>query len=484
MVHFWFELMEALRFKRVRFYNDMLGVYLYELIHPETAESVPFYLDFLKKVASDQAKARKRAQNSIDAYADDLKSFLEYVYNAQNVFFDCDFETESTLLADIILSYPDYLTLGTNSPQKLASNTATVLNIKPVSSKTANRRLSTVNTFLDASAQFHSILKSLPDTSFLNVDRTSLDIHRDLNNCRKLAHSETKRLREKSVLAQVVSCGPKYAKSKAFKIKGDSSSQQLRNKYFPMEYLAPLFQAATTFRDRAIWALMAGGGLRISEVSQLLINDIDMVESIVHTYNYQDRIECFEGLTSSESSSLSFKGRKISEVTFIEPFKSIFFDSIAKYLEFERPMGLKHNYLFVTLGNNSRGKPLFTCSNSTLAYPLKKALTLIGCPLRSDDGDPYGPHSLRHFYGYWLVNFHVTAEGKGFSLLEVRDLMGHASESSTAIYAVIDHEISKEKMRKANLVITQVIDPIDSAPLDKLVDLKNSVIAAYRSGKY
>ena len=51
------------------------------------------------------------------------------------------------------------------------------------------------------------------------------------------------------------------------------------------------------------------------------------------------------------------------------------------------------------------------------------------------------------------MNFHRTAEGHTFSLLEVQHMMGHAEISSTKQYAVTDKVIAKEKMRLANLVL-------------------------------
>ncbi|MGL6288978.1 tyrosine-type recombinase/integrase [Aeromonas hydrophila] len=64
----------------------------------------------------------------------------------------------------------------------------------------------------------------------------------------------------------------------------------------------------------------------------------------------------------------------------------------------------------------------------------------------------YTLHSLRHFYGYWLLNFHRTADGHSFSLLEVQNMMGHANIESTKKYAVTDKIVAQEKMRLANLV--------------------------------
>ncbi|MFE8731005.1 hypothetical protein, partial [Aeromonas hydrophila] len=77
------------------------------LLDTETGESIPFYADYLHKIISEQVANQRRSQNTIDAIAADLKVFLEYVINAQELFFEQSLKTDSTLLAEIILSYPD-----------------------------------------------------------------------------------------------------------------------------------------------------------------------------------------------------------------------------------------------------------------------------------------------------------------------------------------------------------------------------------------
>ncbi|WP_095498388.1 tyrosine-type recombinase/integrase [Paraferrimonas haliotis] len=463
-----------IKFIKVKIPNKTLGVFLFDLIHPETGQSVPFYLDYLKKIAMEQVKDRKKAQNSIDAYAKDLKKFLEYVYNAQKVFFEEQLDTESTLLSDIIISYPSYLTLAQRSPLLLAKKTARVLAIKPVKASTANRQLSTINSFLNASASKHAIVKSIKSDGFINIDKAAFDIHESLNKKKGISQSKRIRMLENSVIAQVISGGPRYTSTKAFRIKSCAIENNFEDKNFPIEYIKPLLQNAKTYRDRAMWALQAGAGLRMSEVSQVLIQDLDIVNEKVKILSYQDRVECFDGIAFEDTAKLSFKGRKCEEATFIAPFDQIFFESVVNYLKYERPKGLGHDYLFVTNGNNSRGKPLFTSSASTLAYPMKQALKRINCPPKNSEGASYSPHSLRHFYGFWLINFAVTDDGERFTLLEVRDLMGHRNIKSTQKYAVADRKLAIKKIRSANKLIRATTTDAMGA-IDQLIKIKTSL---------
>jgi integrase len=311
-----------------------------------------------------------------------------------------------------------------------------------------------VNGFVDASAIIHERLKEALELNLIDIDIPSENIHASLLQRRELNHSERNRLQQQSVLSQVVSGGAKYTKTRLFRAsalpKGGKGSDY---KYFPISHIEALLNAAPTYRDRALWALLLGGGLRMSEAAQLLVTDVDIVNETVKVFTYRDRVECFEGVKLEDVSKLSFKGRETEEVYFIYPFNEIFFESITKYLKHERPKGLDHKYLFVTNSNRSRGRPLFATTRSNRGYALKKAQETIGCPLKNGKGQRYTLHALRHFYGYWLVNFHRTPAGQKFSPQEVQDYMGHALLSSTLRYAVIAKVIQREKMRLANLVL-------------------------------
>jgi integrase len=444
----------VIKFKKVGISIGSLGMKTYDLLDPETGQSVPFYADYLQKIISEQVANRKQSQNTIDAISNDLKVFLEYVCNAQKIFFDRKLDTTATLLSDIILSYPDYLAFGSNAQKPIARETALATSHTPIQKESANRYLSTVNGFVGASAIIHERLKEALELNLIDIDIPSENIHASLLQRRELNHSERNRLQQQSVLSQVVSGGGKYTKTRLFRAsalpKGGKGSDY---KYFPISHIEALLNAAPTYRDRALWALLLGGGLRMSEAAQLLVTDVDIVNETVKVFTYRDRVECFEGVKLEDVSKLSFKGRETEEVYFIYPFNEIFFESITKYLKHERPKGLDHKYLFVTNSNRSRGRPLFATTRSNRGYALKKAQEAIGCPLKNDNGRRYTLHSLRHFYGYWLVNFHRTPAGQKFSIKEVQDYMGHALLSSTQRYAVIDKVIQREKMRLANLVL-------------------------------
>jgi integrase len=463
-------------FKKVAFYNEVLGMTSYDLLDLRTGKSVDFYSHYINKVIRDQVAARKKVQNTIDAIALDLKVFFEYVFNAQEIFFEKKLSIESTLLSEIILSYPDYLSFAHTSLPIIAKETAEVTNRSKVEKKSVNRMLSTVNGFTTASANHYEMLKVAKENNYIDIDIPPENIHDALLERKELSISERNALKEKSVMSQVVRGGARYSSTKLFKSSSSSGGTLSDYKHFPVEYIIQLLDTAPTYRDRALWALCAGAGSRISEASQLLVPDVNIITEEVHVFSYQDRIECFEGLEYKQLKSLAFKGRTTTDTFFIEPFKSIFFEAITNYLKYERPKNLKHNYLFVTLSNNYKGKPLFSAARSSLGGPIKKVQEKIKCPKKNKEGSFYTLHSLRHFYGYWLINFHITPAGVHFTEKEVQNYMGHAKISSTQKYAIVDRIIAKEKMKLANSLLE------NKNNIYILTDHKNKIIKSLKYG--
>ncbi|ELC9522619.1 site-specific integrase [Vibrio alginolyticus] len=441
-----------MEYRKVTIGVGSLGMKTYDLLNVETGESVPFYAEYLRKIVTRQVANQKQAQNTIDAVANDLKVFLEYVGNAQDLYFSKNLKIDSSLLSEIILSFPEYLMLGTKAVKTLARETALVTKREPITNDSANRYLSSVNAFIEGSAITHERLKDKANDGLLNIDVPPQNLHASVLRRRNLSAFERKKLQQRSVMCQVVSGGAKYTKTAYFGI--SQSSHKDDYKHFPISHIESLLDAAPTYRDRAMWALLMGTGLRTAEATQLLVSDVDIINENIQVVSYRGRTECYEGITTQEANKLSFKGRETQDVFFIYPFNEIFFDSITKYLKYERPKGLNHNYLFTTNSNRSRGRPLFATSRANRSHIFKKVQALINCPQKSENSKRfYTLHSLRHFYGYWLLNFHTTPAGGRFSLLEVQHMMGHADIESTKRYAISDKIIAREKMKLANLVL-------------------------------
>lgn len=144
-------------------------------------------------------------------------------------------------------------------------------------------------------------------------------------------------------------------------------------------------------RDRAMFELMYASGLRLSEVVNLKLSDIDFDQRILHILG---------------------KGNKERIVPFYELAKT----KLLKYLNQVRNKWMKeqHDYVFI----NQKGKQL---TSRGIQYRMNEASkkTLLMVHLH--------PHMLRHSFATHLLD-------AGADLRLVQELLGHASLSTTQIY--------------------------------------------------
>ena len=151
-------------------------------------------------------------------------------------------------------------------------------------------------------------------------------------------------------------------------------------------------------RDRAMFELMYACGLRISELTSLKIEDIDMQEGIVHVHG---------------------KGNKMRIVPFYPLAKKI----LLRYLNEVRSKWIHletHTYVFI----NQRGKPI---TPRGVQYRLEEALQNSGLHMHVH------PHMFRHSFATHLLD-------NGADLRLVQELLGHSSLSTTQIYTHVSTE--------------------------------------------
>ncbi len=144
-------------------------------------------------------------------------------------------------------------------------------------------------------------------------------------------------------------------------------------------------------RDRAMFELMYASGLRISEVVNLKLSDIDFDSRILH---------------------ITGKGNKQRLVPFYELAKI----KLLKYINQVRIkwMKEKHDYVFI----NQKGKQLTSRGiQYRMEHASKKTLLMVHLH----------PHMLRHSFATHLLD-------AGADLRLVQELLGHSSLSTTQIY--------------------------------------------------
>lgn len=152
-----------------------------------------------------------------------------------------------------------------------------------------------------------------------------------------------------------------------------------------------------TLRNRALFELFYATGMRLSEVSELKLNQIDFDLKLILVHG---------------------KGNKDRYVPFGEPTKK----AIKNYLEFGRDklLGRENDEGYIFL--NDQGQKL---SSRGIEYIMKRVFAQAGL------GSNVHPHMLRHTFATEMLN-------NGADLRSVQELLGHESLATTQIYTHVN----------------------------------------------
>lgn len=156
------------------------------------------------------------------------------------------------------------------------------------------------------------------------------------------------------------------------------------------------------YRDKAILELLYASGLRVSELVNLKISDVDF-----------------------ENKVLKVKGK--GEKERIVPFGSYAYEAINKYLSTRKD---NSPYLFVSRFNKK-------LSNRQIQKIVKKYLSKIPNPPATN------PHIFRHSFATHLLD-------RGADLRAVQELLGHSSLQTTQIYTHLTIGKLKEIYKKTH----------------------------------
>jgi len=163
----------------------------------------------------------------------------------------------------------------------------------------------------------------------------------------------------------------------------------------------PLLQEERYARERSILELLYSCGLRVSEIVNLTINDINLDEGFVRV-----------------------KGKGNKER--IVPLGSKAISAIREYLK--QRGHIKEKRLFL----NNRNKGL-----------TRQSIWLIVKQFASNVGLDISPHTLRHSFATHLLD-------NGADLRVVQELLGHSSISTTQIYTHVSNRRFKEEFEMAH----------------------------------
>lgn len=160
------------------------------------------------------------------------------------------------------------------------------------------------------------------------------------------------------------------------------------------------------YRDRTIFEVMYGCGLRLSELCNLKIENIDFNNQLL---------------------SILGKGSKRRLVPFYNMIKQL----LENYINNIRSKYIKEEHGFVFINKNG-GK----LSNRGVQYLLNRTIKENNLPLQ------LSPHTLRHSFATHLLDAQVD-------IRVVQELLGHSNLSTTQIYTHITIDRLKESYNKA-----------------------------------
>lgn len=150
-------------------------------------------------------------------------------------------------------------------------------------------------------------------------------------------------------------------------------------------------------RDRAILMMFAVYGLRVAEVRRLRLDDFDWQQAIVRVHR------------SKQSPHVA-----------VFPLAGDVADALARYLRFVR---VKSDWREVFLQLRSPYHPL---GSSALWQIVNRQLRPMDLSIKHT-----GPHALRHACATQLL-------GRGLTMKEIGDFLGHCHPATTALYAKVD----------------------------------------------
>ena len=161
-------------------------------------------------------------------------------------------------------------------------------------------------------------------------------------------------------------------------------------------------------RDKAIIMLFFTSGLRLEEMTSLVLGDIDL---------------------DNNSIKVLGKGEKERYSNFDKFTKELIIKYLAKIKKYPLLKSNINNNLFVDKDNNS-------LSRNNIQYIVMNNLKELSL-------SSYGPHTLRHSFATHLLN-------KGVGISAIQSLLGHAKLSSTQIYTHVSLEKLQNTINKAH----------------------------------
>ena len=233
-----------------------------------------------------------------------------------------------------------------------------------------------------------------------------------VSGSRLLSKIEKKKIKQASVLGSVMrSNGEGMSRPSGLKKPfSNNSLVDIQRLDFPIKEMNKVIDASRSHRDKALWLLSIGAGLRSSEVKNLCWGDIDIEDQKVWVIDPEGRRY---GNQMTKEEKLRFKGRKYSATYIIMYFRDQFFYELEMYFKHEYTgSAKKSDYVFQYIYGKERGKPLVNITDSAYIRLFKRAVERAGVATPKALSDfSWTPHSLRHAYAVFMINYIPLANG-------------------------------------------------------------------------
>lgn len=388
-------------------------------------------------------KQKGYSPNTIDQYAGHIARFLDFIYEASEIASDPE-------MSYLIYIYEDYLAFGSNSDIQEVVELAERLN------KSRNTSYGSISQGIEASIKLYLEYQILKSES---ADACDIFKKYYVDTSVRTEH-ENRAIKDNSWLAGTIKDSLKrslpknntklFSASKT-RMRRTASGKSLslnKTKAFPLDKAVDFLtqhvkgNRAVFVRNMCFFSLLAASGARSSEILQLRAKDIDATNRLIYLRSPFDRN--FNGLTPGEVRALSWKGRTSEETFLIEPFASIFWSYFSEYITDIFRSNVNHDFVF----QKGNGRPLFTWDISNRNKVMRKYMCSIGLDINSS----FSPHSFRHMYGFYTLNYLPLNNGEslGLPMAYVKILMGHQSIKSTERYALQDIDMVAMYIEFAN----------------------------------
>lgn len=441
--------METFKLNYYKYQNSVTGLTLFAATDQD-GELVEIINHYVKQIST------RLSYSSLESHFFAVKKFTEYLTVAIDMSSDAiEYEKRPVILV-LIENYPFYLSKNYGEKTNLNKKIREITGHKQLTSSSISKEISHINSFLEQSASYAKILEEVnPYTNILNKDK--YEIHDELEKIEPINQYQKYALRTKSMLGAVIRQS-KTINMRIFltvpKMLKVNKSEILENdKVFPADKLIELIKVSN-LREKLLYTVLAGAGLRTHEGIQILLDDFDKDLNLL-IRNSRERLK-MDSMSDVELLDMyKNKGRATDRVFWIPGFKQLFLELLKAYLPWRKRQliesGLSdHNFLFVKSKNN-QGDPLYLSSRVSLDNMFSKNCEMIGVT-------DITKHSLRHFYGYHMLNSVKKEDGSHFTVQEVQKLMGHATISATQIYAKPDLQRIENELDKANSLILDAIN--------------------------